>query len=335
MCGESHNVCTLSEMSKGSPPHVWGKPVFSVWLALSKGITPTCVGKARSKRTKVIIPTGSPPHVWGKLKMECINANMVRITPTCVGKANLGIYFVQSGQDHPHMCGESNSTHFFETHQRGSPPHVWGKPPGNTCHQIFYRITPTCVGKASCPPFSPPLARDHPHMCGESYPCTCSTPCTQGSPPHVWGKLTGTQAAEKFDRITPTCVGKAVLNAIISAPNRDHPHLCGESTSIPAFFAPLIGSPPHVWGKPARFDVYTATLRITPPCVGKAAIISRSFPLLRDHPHMCGESLPTNWEQARHVGSPPHVWGKQLPNRRKRCHRRITPTCVGKADGRL
>ena len=32
------------------------------------------------------------------------------------------------GQDHPHMCGESEWPNIRRLAVSGSPPHVWGKP---------------------------------------------------------------------------------------------------------------------------------------------------------------------------------------------------------------
>ena len=48
MCGESCLTHTSFDESTGSPPHVWGKPYASDITVTTKGITPTCVGKAKA-----------------------------------------------------------------------------------------------------------------------------------------------------------------------------------------------------------------------------------------------------------------------------------------------
>ena len=94
---------------------------------------------------------------------------------------------------------------------------------------------------------------------------------------------------------------------------------------------PRLGSPPHVWGKlVVRFSC-SGIIRITPTCVGKANTFQRETILDKDHPHMCGESLPLLSRNEYAVGSPPHVWGKLPASWPLYPHMRITPTCVGKA----
>ena len=168
-------------------------------------------------------------------------------------------------------------------------------------------------------------------MCGESVSGLPGCDFSLGSPPHVWGKP-NVDEPTKFDaRITPTCVGKAHIVCFGNIGNRDHPHMCGESCHSQFELTACQGSPPHVWGKRKPFGFASGILRITPTCVGKAAGGDWLEQELKDHPHMCGESLYALPIILYRVGSPPHVWGKrdedsavpELPG--------ITPTCVGKA----
>ena len=66
-------------------------------------------------------------------------------------------------------------------------------------------------------------------MCGESNFIKQELYDRRGSPPHVWGKLEGTQGSAHQVRITPTCVGKAPWSDTTPARHLDHPHMCGES----------------------------------------------------------------------------------------------------------
>ena len=87
------------------------------------------------------------------------------------------------------MCGESLMSRPTVFRPIGSPPHVWGKLSNLKHDSKFFRITPTCVGKAihagvlravygitpTCVgkafrfSVSGHCVRDHPHMCGESF----------------------------------------------------------------------------------------------------------------------------------------------------------------------
>ena len=147
------------------------------------------------------------------------------------------------------MCGESACPSIILTAVSGSPPHVWGKR-APVRHIVSKQgITPTCVGKA--PTIKQPhnKFRDHPHMCGESRFYPQWTIESKGSPPHVWGKPTVKHLAMARLRITPTCVGKAFVQAVWDHINRDHPHMCGESCLAAFILSAILGSPPHVWGK--------------------------------------------------------------------------------------
>ena len=127
------------------------------------------------------------------------------------------------------MCGESALNEANRPKVIGSPPHVWGKPIGYNGRWLFFRITPTCVGKALPPAQGLTDDWDHPHMCGESIVDGMTAREQPGSPPHVWGKLGFNLIDYRAFGITPTCVGKAPEPVSWMSSIRDHPHMCGES----------------------------------------------------------------------------------------------------------
>ena len=126
------------------------------------------------------------------------------------------------------------------------PPHTWGPLSLSKLASLTGRITPTCVGKAHFFLLVSSIYWDHPHMCGESYFLLILIVISPGSPPHVWGKLKVKFNAIPILRITPTCVG-VCPSKVYS--RKDHPHMCGESTTMQFFSNGKQGSPPHVWGK--------------------------------------------------------------------------------------
>ena len=188
-------------------------------------------------------------------------------------------------------------------------------------------------------------------MCGESLTTGNKKPGNRGSPPHVWGKRLLQKDYSEVDRITPTCVGKALIavhtgyisritptcvgKALYSAgwqgAPQDHPHMCGESQIGHRFFFRVVGSPPHVWGKPSSPPSESRHSRITPTCVGKAPSDRPQLQPSKDHPHMCGESFDNGIHTMDLTGSPPHVWGKRYYGNSSSKNKGITPTCVGKA----
>ena len=148
------------------------------------------------------------------------------------------------------MCGESRLPSPRSALPVGSPPHVWGKLLSPLPDAGGTRITPTCVGKAAGKLLEKAKKEDHPHMCGESKKSHGKCQSVPGSPPHVWGKLPMTAVSARQSRITPTCVGKARTARINENREKDHPHMCGESSR--------------------QKPVTRSLSRITPTCVGKA-----------------------------------------------------------------
>ena len=147
-------------------------------------------------------------------------------------------------------------------------------------------------------------------MCGESTISRLAPASNRGSPPHVWGKLWLQGYFIPAERITPTCVGKALPWILPNVRTKDHPHMCGESLKVFAGETITAGSPPHVWGKLAVYCSSYAQVRITPTCVGKALRPYDVPEVPWDHPHMCGESCIGVQYGFGWIGSPPHVWGK-------------------------
>ena len=174
--------------SKGSPPHVRGKPAGALGDGLTVGITPACAGKTSGNGFLCLLPrdhprmcgenfihidasfmvTGSPPHVRGKRYSLSAGTCHNRITPACAGKTagRCASFFV--GEDHPRMCGENSIASPAIPAQPGSPPHVRGKLQCKTGTRLLLRITPACAGKTIGADSLASYREDHPRMCGEN-----------------------------------------------------------------------------------------------------------------------------------------------------------------------
>ena len=155
---------------------------------------------------------------------------------------------------------------------------------------------------------------------------------TQGSPPRVRGKVFFSAAHCSTDGITPACAGKRGSTSRKRAIGRDHPRMCGEKVCVYRHKSRAEGSPPHVRGKGRRTVGEQGMTGITPACAGKSPEPWPRLSPSRDHPRMCGEKdlIPLN--QARFLGSPPHVRGKVYYNSVGKINLGITPACAGKRN---
>ena len=86
------------------------------------------------------------------------------------------------------MCGESAKELVRRCGVMGSPPRVRGK----FLFSLFLGM----------------LLRDHPRVCGESWPFVYDIVPLVGSPPRVRGKFLKSPAEATLFRITPACAGK-------------------------------------------------------------------------------------------------------------------------------
>ena len=208
MCGENWPLMLCCACCVGSPPRVRGKRGVIAGGGGELGITPACAGKTCVRRLSsfrrwdhprvcgenflrslaVLLMVGSPPRVRGKRRPGSMRHRPPRITPACAGKT------IRPGLppllfwDHPRVCGENNPLDLIQSHSKGSPPRVRGKPVAVETAKCVERITPACAGKtrdqsiALLPPW------DHPRVCGENMMSGVMYHWRLGSPPRVRGK---------------------------------------------------------------------------------------------------------------------------------------------------
>ena len=123
------------------------------------------------------------------------------------------------------------------------------RPPGGL--RRAGRFTPTCVGKMTWPWYTKGDAAVHPHVRGENIPAPIPSIRTYGSPPRAWGKYKWIGNFSRYNRFTPTRVGKML--------------------GIAACCGLICGSPPHAWGKFTPNEFRQSSGRFTPTRVGKIA----------------------------------------------------------------
>ena len=130
------------------------------------------------------------------------------ITPACAGKTGLNEAERTIGEDHPRMCGENSVVPSSASSNKGSPPHVRGKPTIKSRLAQAMGITPACAGKTFVQALQISICQDHPRMCGENRHLSNVNLAGPGSPPHVRGKLESLGTIVGKLGITPACAGK-------------------------------------------------------------------------------------------------------------------------------
>ena len=83
-------------------------------------------------------------------------------------------------------------------------------------------------------------------------------------------------------------------------------------------------------GKGVRRGKWQNAYRITPAYAGKRTGLICKYPLVRDHPRLCGEKLLRLKLPDGFQGSPPPMRGKVFSQHRKYNSNRITPAYAGK-----
>ena len=72
------------------------------------------------------------------------------------------------------------------------------------------------------------------------------------------------------------------------------------------------GSSPRVWGQVLQYKFPMTEYGIIPTRVGTSLSGSEYRPILRDHPHACGDKIISATVRRNSVGSSPRVWGQVL-----------------------
>src|SRR5438552_3444343 len=112
---------------------------------------------------------------------------------------------------------------------------------------------------------------DHPHACGENFMALKRRMRICGPSPRVWGKQPMVTHQVFGSRTIPTRVGKTLCRMGLYHTSPDHPHACGENTSIQLLNCLVNGPSPRVWGKRYIDGASSEYIRTIPTRVGKTA----------------------------------------------------------------
>ena len=171
------------------------------------------------------------------------------------------------------------------------------------------RIIPAYAGSTRLDAADLCCAGDHPRVCGEHVPkdARCRTPV--GSSPRMRGARHQHPYQQLGLGIIPAYAGSTRDNQMSSKCARDHPRVCGEHMACWAYITFRSGSSPRMRGAHQPGVVGLLVQGIIPAYAGSTTWRFCGGVAKRDHPHVCGEHLPTLSPMVIFRGSSPRMRG--------------------------
>ena len=117
------------------------------------------------------------------------------------------------------------------------------------------------------------IAQDHPRLRGEYNHIKIDGQEYLGSPPLTRGIPMHYSVKRAPGGITPACAGNTAPFPTSCRTDKDHPRLRGENFLCRSSLSVRLGSPPLARGKPFATSSPCVSVRITPACAGKTAIL--------------------------------------------------------------
>ena len=187
VCGEHTNAPPIFEMRVGSSPRMRGTPQAQSRLLPHGGIIPAYAGNTprpvplwsrgrdhprvcgeHPRRMGVRhVRGGSSPRMRGTLALRPAARGVGGIIPAYAGNTIHRRICKHHGRDHPRVCGEHMSVHFYAGYWQGSSPRMWGTLRRAVGHRTRHGIIPAYAGNTHIRCQSTPQPWDHPRVCGE------------------------------------------------------------------------------------------------------------------------------------------------------------------------
>ena len=154
---------------------------------------------------------GSSPRMRGTPQANGRPACTRRIIPAYAGNTGSAACCTRCGRDHPRVCGEHMSVHFYAGYWQGSSPRMRGTLSVRNDSELGPRIIPAYAGNTEKVAAVGLDGRDHPRVCGEHSKCAYGARYSRGIIPAYAGNTGHTRST--WTRAW------------------DHPRVCGEHTS--------------------------------------------------------------------------------------------------------
>ena len=278
-----------------TPPRSWGRPWSPPTGSGATRNTPTLVGKtalgrefppstwkhphARGEDGSLPLSKDlaeeTPPRSWGRHARSNSPASFFGNTPTLVGKT-IALFDagVQCGK-HPHARGEDSPRDSINLSPRETPPRSWGRPCRSMRGRMWWRNTPTLVGKTKpCPDYCGDHEK-HPHARGEDEREPAGDGGGEETPPRSWGRQCRLAVLCSPSGNTPTLVGKTPAAAFATLCHGKHPHARGEDHADQCAGECGGETPPRSWGRRCWNSNGISSAGNTPTLVGKTPCARR------------------------------------------------------------
>ena len=148
----------------------------------------------------------------------------------------------------------------------------------------------------------------------------------------MWGQVDRHTCYLCCQRIIPTRVGTRHYPANLSKTAGDHPHACGDKSSLSFLAKEEQGSSPRVWGQALATSSSSYGRGIIPTRVGTSTHLRAKSLSAQDHPHACGDKWYRDFKFPFARGSSPRVWGQATATEVSTNLSGIIPTRVGTSD---
>ena len=232
---------------------------------------------------------GSSPRMRGTLALRPAARGVGGIIPAYAGNTIHRRICKHHGRDHPRVCGEHMSVHFYAGYWQGSSPRMRGTLSVRNDSELGPRIIPAYAGNTEKVAAVGLDGRDHPRVCGEHLELSAVVSDVLGSSPRMRGTPFGRFRRQLLGGIIPAYAGNTRQRVIGHAILEDHPRVCGEHEMAEKTGRSDRGSSPRMRGTPDNVEGIRIFGGIIPAYAGNTSTPSETPPPRRDHPRVCGE----------------------------------------------
>ena len=195
-----------------------------------------------------ILDPGSSPRMRGTRLRARRFAARFGIIPAYAGNTNCRSACVAPNRDHPRVCGEHIMSVYRALELSGSSPRMRGTLGMATDVPHLSGIIPAYAGNTESRHTTWLKSRDHPRVCGEHRIFLLGNACDVGSSPRMRGTLSRICVSSWVRRIIPAYAGNTYPLSGYTAPQGDHPRVCGEHFDVGVAELDIMGSSPRMRG---------------------------------------------------------------------------------------
>ena len=211
----------------------------------------------------------------------------------------------------------------------GSSPRMRGTLLRGRCSTLRTGIIPAYAGNTVIIKRQPPMAGDHPRVCGEHDCWAYWRVYALGSSPRMRGTRKPVKTKENGTGIIPAYAGNTSAARRREYRRWDHPRVCGEHCASRSNHLRLMGSSPRMRGTHQGWRDDGEVDGIIPAYAGNTRSDTGTSAGARDHPRVCGEHFNAVRSATSPQGSSPRMRGTRFIKNTGACPAGIIPAYAG------